>query len=85
MSQVDRTRLKQYIDQVSFAMDDVILYLDTHTDDRKALNYYERLRTLRKEAVDTYTNHFGPLTMRDVKTDQYWTWACQPWPWEVEV
>lgn len=84
MSQVDRKQLKQYIDQVSFAMDDLILYLDTHMEDRNALNYYERLRELRQQAVDVYTNNFGPLTFRQVKTDQCWTWASQPWPWEVE-
>lgn len=84
MSQVDRNQLRQYIDQVSFAMDDVVLYLDTHTDDRNALNYYERLRTLKEQAVNTYTNHFGALTAKQVKADQYWTWASQLWPWEVE-
>ena len=42
------------IDDASFAMDDVILYLDTHPDDRNALNYYRYVVALRKEAVKAY-------------------------------
>ena len=41
-------KLMKRIDDASFAMDDVILYLDTHPDDRNALNYYRYVVALRK-------------------------------------
>lgn len=47
-------KLMKRIDDASFAMDDVILYLDTHPDDRNALNYYRYVVALRKEAVKAY-------------------------------
>lgn len=84
MAQMNQKQLMQYIDEVSFGMDEAVLYLDTHPTDPKALEYYERLRMLRKQAIDAYTNHFGPLTFRDVKTCDYWAWVKTPWPWEVE-
>ena len=47
-------KLMKRINDASFAMDDVILYLDTHPDDRNALNYYRYVVALRKEAVKAY-------------------------------
>ena len=58
-------KLMKRIDDASFAMDDVILYLDTHPDDRNALNYYRYVVALRKEAVKAYEASFGPLTIED--------------------
>ena len=37
--------LLQAVYEASFAMDDVILYLDTHPSDQDALNYYCLLYT----------------------------------------
>ena len=47
--------------EASFAVDDIVLYLDTHPDDMNALNYYNYVVRLRKEAVDAYQQQFGPL------------------------
>lgn len=58
-------KLMKRIDDASFAMDDVILYLDTHPDDRNALNYYRYVVALRKESVKAYEASFGPLTIED--------------------
>ncbi len=84
MLQVDRRKLMKYIEEVSFAMDDLVLFLDTHPKDQRALNYYDKLRVLRQQAVDSYTDNFGPITFRDVKNCDYWAWVKEPWPWEVE-
>jgi spore coat protein JB len=76
--------LLQFIYEVSFAIDDVVLYLDTHPTDQRALDYYEEYRKLRKQAVAEYTECCGPLTNEDVNTKNYWTWVAGPWPWEGE-
>ena len=44
--------LMRQIDQASFAMDDVLLYLDTHPTDQEALNYYHHAAGLRREAME---------------------------------
>ncbi len=75
-------KLMKRIDDASFAMDDVILYLDTHPDDRNALNYYRYVVALRKEAVKAYEASFGPLTIEDADGACTWSWLTERWPWE---
>ena len=37
--QMSQKQLLQWINMVSFAVNDITLYLDTHPDDEEALNY----------------------------------------------
>ena len=39
-TQMNRRQLMDQINQVSFAVDEVKLFLDTHPCDREALNYF---------------------------------------------
>ncbi len=84
MKKTDREELLRCIDTTSFAVDDVILYLDTHPHDKAALEFYEKVSALRKQAIEEYTTHFGPLTKDMVKPTNKWTWINDPWPWEME-
>lgn len=68
--------------QTGFAVDDVILFLDTHPCDTAALAYYQQVRALYKNAVQAYEAQCGPLFMTDVNDTSYWTWSNDPWPWE---
>lgn len=79
----EREELLNCIDTTSFAIDDVALYLDTHPTDKVALDYYEKVNALRKEAIKNYTTYFGPLTIDDVNTTNNWSWVEEPWPWET--
>ncbi|MCD7826652.1 MAG: spore coat protein CotJB [Clostridiaceae bacterium] len=79
---MNQKQLLMYIDQVSFAIDDLILFLDTHPCDKDALDYYQKLRKMRKEAVRQYTTEFGPLTITENENECYWDWVKTPWPWE---
>ena len=81
---VDRHKLLRIITETSFALDDVILYLDTHPEDKDALAYYDKVKKIRKQAWDDYTKMYGPLSAYDVDVKNTWTWVCQPWPWELE-
>lgn len=83
MKQSKRNEFVNYINAVSFAIDDVKLYLDTHPCDRTALEYYDYYKNLRKIAIDQYTMEFGPMTADNVDvTCGSWTWVQTPWPWE---
>ncbi|MCI8465065.1 MAG: spore coat protein CotJB [Lachnospiraceae bacterium] len=75
--------LMTQIYEYSFAVDDVLLYLDTHPDDQEALAYYKNMKEARAAAVGAYENQFGPLTKDGIKDCvDYWTWVNGPWPWE---
>ena len=70
------------INRVSFAVDDVKLFLDTHPCDANALAYFHEYSKLRNQALKEYAKYYGPLTIDTANPDAYWDWAKQPLPWE---
>ena len=72
MANIDRncSALLRKVYEASFAVDDVILYLDTHPDDQDALNYYQYVSELRKQAMDAYEAQCGPLMIDEVRSDK---------------
>ena len=42
MNQYDKKKLLNYIDAVSFALIDTNLYLDTHPNDKKAMDHFNQ-------------------------------------------
>lgn len=73
-----------YINEVSFAVNDMVLYLDTHPCDEKALAFCKEHVKKRDKALREYAALYGPLTIDttdDVKSKS-WEWVMQPWPWE---
>lgn len=79
----ERRELLDQIRAIEFMTVDLNLYLDTHPNDRRALNeynYYTRqLQALKRE----YEMRYGPLSNFGTALSQYpWAWIDQPWPWE---
>lgn len=83
-SSSSREALLREIDKVSFAVDDILLYLDTHPCDEKALDYYKEHVARRRQLMQEYAQAYGPLTIDDgeASCEQSWKWAQQPFPWE---
>lgn len=77
-------QLKCMIDQISFAMDDTRLFLDTHPDCKEALDYYKKMKKMRKEAIDEYKKHCGAMLAYEAEEDDCgtWNWVNGPLPWE---
>lgn len=80
----EQRRLMKEIYEAGFAVDEAVLYLDTHPCDQEALAFYEAYRKLYAKLVKDYTIHFGPLSADQVAVKDQWTWAKTPWPWEME-
>ena len=76
-----RASLMNQINEASFAVDDVALFLDTHPHGIAAMQYYQNVVTMRKNAIDAYERQFGPL-MIDSVNGQTWDWVTEKWPWE---
>lgn len=68
---------------LSFAVNDLNLYLDLHPDDRfvfeKFKKYGEELKKLSKE----YAKVYGPLELTQTKGNKY-DWLDSPWPWDAK-
>ena len=78
--------LLQQINEVSFAVNDMLLYLDTHPEDEKALHYFADISGRRNKLMAEYAEKYGPLTIDDaaVGSENVWKWSQQPFPWEWE-
>ena len=63
------------------AITDMNLYLDTHPEDRNALNLLKEFIKEEEMAKKEYIDNYGPLNVCDVKGDKF-TWIDSPWPWE---
>jgi len=79
----DQKKLYKIIQQLSFAVNEVTLYLDTHPHCRQAIQYYKKHRDALKEAVSLYEEKYGPMTMYGINSCDNWTWVHDPWPWEI--
>ncbi len=79
----DRKTLLHRIQVCDFALYEVGLYLDTHPNDKQALEYYGRHLEMSNKAREEYVNKFGPLSARDYNGGS-WKWTDDPWPWETE-
>lgn len=79
-----RKDLLEKINQVSFVVDDVKLYLDTHPWDEEALACFEEYSCLRNEALKEYAENYSPLTVDTVVYSdcENWNWINDPWPWQ---
>ena len=82
--QMNRKELLNHINQVSFAVDEVKLYLDTHPCDQEALVYFHEYSRKRNEALNEYARAYGPLTIDTASESctERWTWINEPWPWQ---
>ncbi|WP_181995768.1 spore coat protein CotJB [Clostridium sp. AM58-1XD] len=82
----ERNELLQKIDETSFVLDDLILYLDTHPEDKEALKLYNEKNKIRMELKKEFAEKFYPLA-RDCmtvceKADNSFCWQEGPSPWE---
>jgi spore coat protein JB len=82
--------------EVSFAVNDLTLFLDTHPTDAKALELFTQYREERKSLLQEMAQNYDPMTCDCVNpafsgesngdtkyTDQkHFSWVDGPLPWE---
>lgn len=66
---------------ITFAIQELALYLDTHRQDKEALELYQNYQKLYKEGMKKYEKLCGPLNHLS-ETDGEYKWLNDPWPWE---
>jgi spore coat protein JB len=64
-----------------FVVYELGLYLDTHPEDKEALDMYVRYANLYKAGSEEFAKRYGPITQDQVTTSGF-TWIDDPWPWE---
>lgn len=76
--------LMKKLQQLDFAIQETVLYLDAYPECCEALALYHQLVEQRREVAKQYERECGPLTGRGGKTAQYWDWVSSPWPWSPD-
>ncbi len=67
---------------VDFVVVELTEYLDTHPDDRKALEYFNHYAKIRNQMTADFSRKYDPITAKEAKCDTEWTWGMAPLPWE---
>ena len=67
---------------LGFAIQELALYLDTHRDDREALEVYQNYQKLYAHCRDEYLRSRGPMNHMQTTEGKDYTWLNDPWPWE---
>lgn len=85
--QKQREELITKITQVSFVLDDLTLYLDTHGNESEAMSLYEQKLSEREALKKQFAQQFYPLTRDCIpycgkKDDSRFCWQMGPMPWE---
>lgn len=82
MSDNSKSALLKKIRQFNFAAYDMLLYLDTHPDDKKAFSMYRELMTSYTKLLNEYQETYGPLTIEGAAIQSEFNWYKSPWPWD---
>ncbi len=80
-----REQLIRMIQKYDFALYDLMLYLDTHTQCKEALALYQKYKLQREKAVQEYVSKFGTLQADQQNNPDQWEWGMGPYPWEKEA
>lgn len=78
----EREKLLKRVQMYCFAKEDAALFLDTHPDCAKAIEYYNKYSKLYAESKAEYEKEYGPITRPEEETASSWQWVNDPWPWE---
>ena len=66
---------------MAFILQEMALYLDTHRDDKDALEIYQSFQKMYQQGCEMYEKQCGPLNHMSVSNGEY-RWLDDPWPWE---
>lgn len=76
-----KCQLMEHLQIISFAIDDLRLFIDTHPNYEDAIECINELMTLRHMVLKQYTTKYGPIYSYMVDTDNGWDWTSAPLPW----
>ncbi len=70
--------------ELSFAINDLNLYLDLNPHDTKMLEVFNNLVEKSCQKEMEYVKKYGSLEVIDSNSNEIFEWIKNPWPWESE-
>lgn len=65
-----------------FAIQELVLYLDTHSQDEDALELLRAYQEMYLKGVKDYEENYGPLSHTYPQQGKKYNWLKDPWPWD---
>lgn len=81
---MDKKELLHCVQETSFTLVELNLYLNAYPNCKEALESYDNAREEYLAAKEEYEKVCGPLTAMSFE-NQDWQWVKTPWPWELGV
>lgn len=77
-----KQQLLREIQTLDFALQDCTLFLDLHPSDEEALFHYKKIKKELIACTKEYERNYTMLSNRSVFSNDYASYARDPWPWE---
>ena len=65
-----------------FVLTDMMLYLDTHPSDQKAMEYFNHYARIKSQMEREFARDHYPLRKDLAESSRDWRWGSAPLPWE---
>lgn len=79
---MNENKLMRQIMEFDFAEYELMLYLDTHPNDTRAIKLHKKVSDKAKELKAVYEEKYGPITANASNSTESWNWINSPWPWD---
>lgn len=80
----EKEQLLRDIGIADFVLTELVLYLDTHPFDRKAMEYFNHYNRIKLQMEKEFSQKYYPLNTRYAESGKEWRWGTAPLPWEGE-
>jgi spore coat protein JB len=71
--------------ELRFAIVELNLYLDTHPNDREALEMLKTLNKMFRDGQERFAKMYDPQMIIDLVYGDAFSWIDNPWPWEFNA
>ena len=84
---MDREELLKSLSELDFIAVDLALFLNTHPENKEAIQTYNQVITAADTIRMKYEDAFGPLcSFRSYASNtNQWEWNDNPWPWQADA
>ncbi len=79
---MSRDEMLKMITELDFFIIDIHLYLNTHPDDKEAIELYNNYVMQVKKLREEYNMQYGMLLANNCTSKMPWQWIDNPWPWQ---
>ena len=77
----EQRNMLEALQSLGLSLIDTALFLDTHPQNQRALDYYRKNGEAYGILKGEYVSKYGPLSMSEAAGEN-WNWVDKPWPWQ---